>query len=320
MLTPRENFLNFLNNKPCEWTPTSADILPFRPAFYPDHVARGMVAQQEPFTGGFGGLDILGCEWEFEELVGGSMETGVLMDSVEQWEDVVKWPDLDSWDWEGFREANRDYLNTDKLIQTTIYTGYFERLIAFVGFEKAAVALIDEDQQPYVEKLFDKLTDLYIDVIDRFHRYFNVELVEIHDDWGNQRSLMFSVDTHEEMIAPYIKRLVEAAHAMGVYMEQHSCGKIEKLIPNMIETGIDTWTGQKSVIDKHMLVDTYGDRFKFAVEIRPDGPVDDATAMKMAEDAYEEWKGKNVWFIDRSFFTPDQKKMIADYVHQRGVL
>lgn len=319
MLTPRENFLNFLNNKPCEWTPTSADILTFRPAFYPDHLARGMVAQQEPFTGGFGGLDILGCEWEFEELVGGSMETGVLMDSIEQWEDVVKWPDLDSWDWEGFREANREYLNTDKLIQTTIYTGYFERLIAFVGFEKAAVALIDEDQQPYVEKLFDKLTDLYIDVIDRFHRYFNVELVEIHDDWGNQRSLMFSVDTHEEMIAPYIKRLVEAAHAMGVYMEQHSCGKIEKLIPNLIATGMDTWRGQ-AINDKKMLVDNYGDVFKFGVEVRPKEAVDDATAMELVKGAYDTWHGKNVWIAIGLPFTPQQKSMMGQYVREHGLV
>ena len=319
MLTPRDNFVNFLKGEPFEWTPTTVDQLSFRPAFYPDHVARGMVQEQEPYTGAFGGLDILGCEWEFEELVGGSMETGVMMDSIEQWEDVIKWPDLDSWDWEGCARANAEYLKTDKLIQTTIYTGYFERLISFVGFEKAAVALIDEDQQPYVEKLFDKLTELYIELMKRFKKYFGVELVEIHDDWGNQRSLMFSVDTHEEMIAPYIKRLVDAAHSMGMFMEQHSCGKIERLIPSLIATGMDVWRGQ-AICDKRMLVDKYGDQFKFGVEIRPSEPVDDATAMKLIEDAYTEWKGKNIWFAIGRPFTPAQKEAMAQYVREHGIV
>jgi hypothetical protein len=322
MMTPRENFFHFLKGEPIEWTPIIDDQLVFMPEMIPENVARGFIEQQKPFTGSFGGPDNFGIDWEFVPSVGGSMVRPgkPYLDDIEEWEEKVHFPDLDSWDWEGCAKENAEFLNTDKIIRTTIYTGYFERLIALLDFEGAAMAVFDEDQQPYVHALFEKLTDLYIDMIRRMKKYFNVEFVEIHDDWGNQRSLMFSVETHREMILPYVKRLVAAAHAEGVYMEQHSCGKIEKLIPNMIETGIDTWTGQKSVIDKHMLVDTYGDKFKFAVEIRPDGPVDDATAMKMVEDAYEEWKGKNVWFIDRAAFTPEQKKMIADYVHQRGVL
>ena len=43
-------------------------------------------------------------------------------------------------------------------------TGCYERLIAFMEFEGAIMALFDEDSQPEVHAFFDKLTDFYIDI------------------------------------------------------------------------------------------------------------------------------------------------------------
>ncbi|NLO49088.1 MAG: hypothetical protein GX111_12405 [Clostridiales bacterium] len=97
---------------------------------------------------------------------------------------------------------NRDYLRTNLIIFSTIYIGYFERLISFVGFENAAITLVDEDQKKAVHRLFEKLTDFYIEYAQLLHRYLNVEWIEFHDDWGNQRSLMFSLETHREIIFP----------------------------------------------------------------------------------------------------------------------
>ena len=319
MLTPRENYLRFLRNEECEWTPTSLDQQAFRPTIVPDNICRGFVSQQQPYAGEYGGRDIFGCDWVFEKLVGGAIETGALFEDIEDWEKYVVFPDLDSWDWAGCAEANREYLETDKLITSTIFTGFFERLISFIGFEASAMALVDEDQQPYVHALFDKLADLYIDMLGRMKKYFNIELVDIHDDWGTQRSPMFSVETHAEMIAPYIRKVVEGAHAAGVYMEQHSCGMIEPLIPNLIDTGMDTWRGQ-NLCDKEKLVGLYGDRFKFGVELRPETPVDDESALALVEDAYRRYRGKRIWLAISRPFTAEQRDRMYAYVREHGVI
>lgn len=317
MLTPRENFIRYLKGEGNEWTPTNQDILYFRPEQIKENIARGMVVQQAPFTGCFGGLDLFGCEWEYEPAVGGSMETGPLMEDLEDWKEKMTFPNLDEIDWEGCAAANREYLTTDKIIETTIFTGFFERMIAMVGFENAAMALVDEDMEDTVRELLSKLTDTYIDLAERMHHWFNVEIVEIHDDWGTQRSTMFSVDTHADMIAPHVKRFVDACHKMGVFVEMHSCGMIEPLIPNLIDTGVDLWRGQ-AINDRHKLVELYGDKFRFGVELRPAGPVDDETAMKLVADAYEEWKGKNVWMTFGRSMTREQLERMAAYVRQRG--
>ena len=108
MLTPRENYIRFLKNEACEWTPTNADQLQFRPTLILDHVARGMVAQQNPYTGSYGGKDLFGIDWVFEPSVGGSMEVAPLFDDIEEWEDHVVFPDVDAMDWEGCAKENAE--------------------------------------------------------------------------------------------------------------------------------------------------------------------------------------------------------------------
>lgn len=317
-MTPRENFIHFLKKEPYEWTPSSMDQLSFRPTMFIDNIARAMVAEQTPYTGEFGGKDLFGVDWVYVPTVGGSMEVAPLFEDIEDWEKYVKIPNLDELDWEGCAKANAEYLKTDKIIHSTIYTGFFERLISFVGFENAAMALIDEDQQEIVRVIFEKLTDYYIDIIRRMHKYFNVEIVELHDDWGNQRSLMFSINTHSEMIVPYIKKIAEAAHAEGVFIEQHSCGKIETLLPNMIETGVDTWRGQASVVDKKMLVDTYGDQFRFGVEIRPAADMPEGEVMDYAKGILEKYTGKDVWVVIGRTIPGGKDKEIYNYIRSLG--
>ena len=296
-MTPKENFLHFLKREPYEWTPTFADQQYFHPQEIPDHVARAMIYQQTPYDGPKGGKDKFGVDWVYVPTVGGSMEVAPLFDDITEWEKYVKMPDLDQIDWAGCAERNAEYLRADKLIHTSIYTGYFERLISFVGFENASIALIDDEEQACVHKLFDQLTELYIEEIRRLKKWFNVDIVELHDDWGNQRSLMFSVDTHTEMILPYIKRVVNAAHEMGVLVEQHSCGKIEALVPNIIESGVDTWRGQGSVVDKKWIVDNYGDQFRFGVDIQLDPGATPDMGLDAVKNLFRDYHGKDIWLV-----------------------
>ncbi len=320
MLTPRENFIRFLKNEEYEWTPSNVDQLAFRPALIKDNVARAFVTEQNRYTGEFGGKDMFGVDWVFEPSVGGSMEIEPLFEDIEDWEDYVVFPDIDAMDWEGCAKANAEYLKTDKLVLSTIFTGLFERLISFVGFENAAMALIDEDQQEEVHKIFSKLTEVYIKMIRNMLRYFNVEMVEFHDDWGTQRDTMFSAATLREMILPYLTKIVEAAHEEGVFIELHSCGKIDNFIPDVIASGVDTWRGQATVVDKPALVAKYGDQFKFCVEIRPEKPLPDDELLAFADKVIDQCRGKRVWFGLARLLAPETREKLYEKVRSIGVV
>lgn len=299
-MTPRENYLNFMRGKPFEWLPSFNDRKHFMPSIIPDYVARAHIAQQEPFPeSGYGGKDMFGVDWVYEPEVGGSMDLKPFYSDPEElldWENTLEFPDLDAIDWEKCAEENRDYLDTDLLLTAFVYTGFFERLISLVGFEDAAIAMIDEEMQDAVKRLFDALADFHIDFMSRMNRWFNVEYFELHDDWGTQRGPMFSAETHAEMILPYIKKVVNGAHARGLIVEQHSCGKLESLIPNIIASGVDTWRGQE-INDKAELVRKYGDSFMFGVDIEVDKDAGDAEARVAIEKTLREYSGKRVWFM-----------------------
>lgn len=323
MLTPRENFIRYLKNEPYEWVPSSFDQVRFLPSMIIDNVARGFVFQQNPVPPEqYGGKDSFGVEWVYEPSARGSIDLEPLFadpDDLENWESLLIFPDLSKLDWEGCAKENAEYLNTDKLIMSTIFTGFFERLISLVGFENAAMALVDEDQEDAVRGLFDRLADFYVELGRYLHRYFRVEWIEVHDDWGTQRSTMFSTAVHEDLIAPYIKKVVDGFHAEGIFFEMHSCGMIEPLMPNLIATGCDTWKGQQNN-DKQKLVETYGDRFKFCVDVRNDELHTDEEVEAFFRDVLQTYNGKPVWYAMGRGFTPAQCRRIQEILHEEGIV
>lgn len=319
MITPRENFIRFFNNEEVEWAPSNRDMLRFDPDIIPDNVARGMVSESRKYTAEeYGGSDMFGVPWVYVPAERGSIEPPgyTMLDDINDWKEVVKFPDPDFFDWEGCAGRNQEYLKTDKLISSTIYTGFFERLISFLGFEEAAIAMIDDESEDAVMELFDRLSDLYIDLIGRMHKYFGTEHIYLHDDWGSQKSTFFSVDRHKELIVPYVTKVVSAAHAMGVYVEMHSCGCIGTLIPNLISTGMDSWRGQPKVNDKEALVRQYGKEFKFGVEVLDPGhSVTDEEARETALDYAKTYEGERVWFMITRGFTPAQNDMMLHTIY-----
>lgn len=263
-VSPLENMMAFLNNEtPC-WMP-NGDMITINPEIIPDNVARAFVQENDP-TDRKGGPDMFGVEWIFDPNANGSMvKPGApILEDVNDWREVIKLPDVDSWDWEGSAKRNESYLAGNDPIWTTQFSGLFERLISFMDFEYAAVALIDEEQKDAVKELFEAVTDVYIKIVDNCIKYYHINGYLLHDDWGSQRAPFFSKETWLEMIAPYVKKMVDHCHANNVIFELHSCGRTETMIDVISSIGIDMWRPQP-MNDIKKMYDGYGDKIKLGV-------------------------------------------------------
>ena len=261
-MTPREHYLRMMKGEKPLWMPTGYDFVGILPRIIPDNVARAFVMEAEVFPKDkVGGLDFFGVEWEYIPKAGGSMVRGgnPKIPDICEWEKYITFPDLKALDWEGSVEANKSLLEGERVVETTIMNGLFERLISFMDFSEAAIALIDEDEKEGVHRLFSRLCDFYEEEIFLFKKYYNIDQVVFHDDWGSQRAPFFSADTCREMLVPYLKRLVDYAHSLGIIFELHSCGKNEPLVPCMIEAGVDVWKPQ-AMNDFELLDREYGDK------------------------------------------------------------
>ncbi len=248
-IAPKENlFMSLRHEKPL-WMPMGDGTTMICPAV-PDNIARAFVFETEKVPneiGIVGGFDMFGVEWEYVPTAGGSMVRGGTpkVPDITEWEKYVTIPNLDEIiDWKTISERNKDYGSPRKALSVQILNGLFERLISFMDMSGALVALVDEDEQEGVHRLFDKLCDFYDDYMKHYVEYFHAEHFVFHDDWGSQRAPFFSYDTVEEMLLPYLKRIAASAHKYGCFFELHSCGKNQTLAPLMAEAGVDAWQPQ----------------------------------------------------------------------------
>jgi hypothetical protein len=261
-----EGYKALMARKPI-WQVTSVETKIFTPGIYPDNVARGFVFQQnflDPSK--YGGPDIFGIEWEYVPVTGGSIVRPgkPFMADANEWKAKIKWPDVDAWDWEGSAKENEAYLNDGVLVMHWIMNGYFERLISFMDFAEAAVAMIDEEQQDALKELFERLTDLYIKIVDKHVDYYHAEAFCVHDDWGSQQAPFLSPEVTRELLVPAMKRLTDHIHKRGAIADLHSCGHIEQQVPNMIAAGWDSWSGM-AMNDTQGLYQKYGDKIVLGV-------------------------------------------------------
>ncbi|MCD8241736.1 MAG: methyltransferase [Lachnospiraceae bacterium] len=225
--------------------------------------------------------DMFGIVWEYVADIGGSTTRpgNPLLSDANEWKEKVNFPTkefIDSWDWAEMKRRTKVQIREGDFREIIICTGYFERLISFMDFEEAAVAMIDEDQQDAIKELFGCLSDLYINLINKYLDVLgagNVDAVCLHDDWGHQRGIFFSADTLREMVVPYMRRVTDYIHEKGMIAECHSCGKVDSLLPLYVEAGFEMLECQ-SLLDFDKDVPAYGD--KLLMHVSPDVPPLDA--------------------------------------------
>ena len=274
-VSPREGYRALMERKPI-WMIAGVEGQIFTPRIIPDNVARALVFEAKPFNpNDGGGKDMFGIDWEYIPVAGGSMVRPgkPFLEDANEWYDKLVWPDIEKWDWAGSAaENNGPYLDGRQFTSVWFQTGWYERLISFMDFEGAIMAMFDEDQQDAVKDLFDHLSDLYIRMIDKYIETFpNIDYFYMHDDWGSQKETFFSPALCNEMVVPAMRKVTDHIHARGKFAELHSCGQLMKQVPNMIEAGWDAWAGQ-AMNDTQKIYELYGDKILIGVIPDPYDP------------------------------------------------
>ena len=315
-ISPKENLDLCLSGEKPLWIPTLNDFLSFTPRVVADNVARGFAFDAEPplTAEQSGGPDMFGTEWIFMPQAGGSMVRpgSPRFTNANEWRDVITIPDVDSFDWETSAQVNSRLRNSGRAFQATIMTGLFERLISFMDFENAAIALVDDEQQDAVHDLFSELADFNIRLIDKHIEHYGIDGVNFHDDWGSQRDPFFSLDTAREMLVPYLRRIVDHCHEKGLFFNLHSCGKNEKVVPAYIDAHVDMWAGQ-TMNDKQMLYEQYGDQIILGLDLpafRPGTPKEELE--DFAKQFVKRYSRGNV-FLSTRFVSRDLIELLYKY-------
>ncbi len=185
-----------------------------------------------------------------------------VLPDVTEWRDVVHFPDISTYDWEGC--AKKDTENWDRenrISNVVLVNGLWERFYALCGFENALCNLLIEPEESAA--LLDAIAEHKIGYMTYIKKYYNPDKIQMHDDYGTEKNLFMSIDTWRDIIKPSLKKVVDACHDLGMMYEHHSCGHIAPLMDDFIELGIDAWNPCQYTNNPDRLFEKYAGKITF---------------------------------------------------------
>lgn len=264
VLTEKENFMRMFKGEIPEWIPRYT-LGPVR-GLEGVAPAVGVVAPEmlSAHRRRGGGKDIWGVEYiTSKEAAGGLLPKtwDFILDDVTKWRDVIKAPSLDDIDWEMACKKDLEACGVDRsktALASMAASGYFQTLMAFMGFTEGLCALYDEPEACH--ELFDYLSDFYCTIIENTIDYYKPDLFNIVDDtaaWGNP---FVSLEMFREYFLPLYDREAKFARDRGIPICYHNCGKCEIFIDDMVKIGVDSWNPAQICNDLDAIQEKYGNK------------------------------------------------------------
>lgn len=100
---------------------------------------------------------------------------------------------------------------------------------------------VDFHENPgQVHALLNKINDFTIGVLKSIERYKGkIDGFYMGDDWGTQNGSLISIKMFREFFKPLYQKRIAKAHSLGMHVWLHSDGKINDIIEEFIDIGLD---------------------------------------------------------------------------------
>lgn len=147
----------------------------------------------------------------------------------------------------------------DRYVVVTSHFNLIERLHMLRGFAATMEDFYLEPER--IERVLDMILQFKLELFEELHRRFadRIDGLFLTDDWGTQQGAFVSQNVFEQFFAPRYAKLFDAIHGHGWHVILHSCGRINSLVPRLIELGVDVLNMQQP--QAYGLVE-FGEQFK----------------------------------------------------------
>ena len=151
----------------------------------------------------------------------------------------------------------------------------FERAWSLRGFDRLLLDFADRPE--WVEELLERITGIQVALIRRYIEA-GVDGGYFGDDYGAQRSMLFSPRLWRRLFKPRLARLFEPFRETGRPVILHSDGDIRAILPDLVEIGVTALNPvQPEVLEPAWLQKEYGDRLAFYGGISTQGVLPSGT-------------------------------------------
>jgi uroporphyrinogen decarboxylase len=98
-------------------------------------------------------------------------------------------------------------------------------------------------------ELMDRIAEVKLVITQGLVSQAGVDVVCYGDDWGMEDRLLMPRSTWVRVIKPWQRKLYRAAKGGGALVYQHSDGRVEELVPDLVEMGVDILNIQRECND-----------------------------------------------------------------------
>ena len=151
--------------------------------------------------------------------------------------EAYPWPDVKYCDFTGVYNAIDQY--SDKMVFTGLWSCFFHIVADFFGMENYFIKMYEDPE--LVEAVTEKVVDYYVAANDKFFAGLGdrADVMFFGNDFGTQLDLFVSPNDFRRFILPSMKRLIAVGKKYNKKIMLHSCGSIYRIIPDLIDAGVD---------------------------------------------------------------------------------
>jgi hypothetical protein len=262
MITEKENLMMMLRGEQPEWIPiytygpvTHNGLPPARRLFDPTFISPQLYG---------GDWDIWGVRHVHTDSAGGAMlpdnQTFLLpLEKLKNWREIIKAPDVSGYDWESLVKKDMEFFAVDRTqtaMTMNLHGGYFQTLMAFMGFEDGLLAFYDEPE--LVHELLAYLSDFYMMVAEKTIDLYKPDIIAVIDDTAAWNAPFISREMYEEFIFPHHDKWAGFGRERGLPISLHNCGKCEGIVDLFVKMGVRIWDPAQTCNDLDAIQARYG--------------------------------------------------------------
>lgn len=151
--------------------------------------------------------------------------------------EAYPWPDPDYCDFTKVYDEIDKY--QDKMIFTGMWSMFFHNLADFFGMENYFIKM--HENPKVIEAVTEKIVDFYVAANEKFFEGVGnkADTMFFGNDFGTQLNLFISPEYFRKFILPSLKRIIAVGKRFNKKIMLHSCGSIYRIIPDLIDAGVD---------------------------------------------------------------------------------
>jgi uroporphyrinogen decarboxylase len=165
---------------------------------------------------------------------------GVLAET-ENTADVEKihWPDIKYIDFtQTIKEIDRT-IAAGQAVLSGMWSPFYHNACDFFGMENYFIKMHTDPD--VVDAVIRHVVDFYLEANEKLFNLAGdkIDAFFFGNDFGSQLDLLISPEHFDRFVMPYFREFTDQAHRHGYNVVLHSCGSIDRVIPRLIDAGVE---------------------------------------------------------------------------------